>query len=227
MIITAFTLGFFGSLHCLGMCGPLAMAIPFPKDNRVLGIITYNMGRVVTYSIFGLILGSIGSSLSFSGLQKGFALAAGIMIFLLVLIPGLSNLFSKGYQQSVFMSWIKKEISNRFQKKTLTTSFVVGVLNGFLPCGLVYVALAGALATGKILSGSLFMIAFGLGTFPAMISLCLAPGLLKFKVQSRFIVPGISLVLAILFLYRGLAIELPVVDHLLLEAGLNNIAVCK
>ncbi len=161
-IIAGFTLGLFGSLHCVGMCGPLALALPSVQSGRssqLLNALLYNFGRVITYSLIGFVVGILGKSFQLSGLQQLFSITAGsVMLFFLVLYFG----FKKNYQPYWFQqfTWkVQKFIGSVIHKNgsALAGFFLMGVANGFLPCGMVYAAIAGALVSGSVLSSVVFM----------------------------------------------------------------------
>ncbi len=227
MIYAAFILGFLGSIHCLGMCGPLTLALPIPRERRVIGITIYNVGRTITYASFGLVFGILGESLSIAGWQKGFAIGMAVLILLLIFLPGLSNGIVRNYQESRFIKAIKKSIIVQFKNRSFLSSFVAGTLNGFIPCGLVYIALAGALATGSIQNSIIFMAFFGIGTIPALLGLNVFKAIWKIRFSSKWMVPAFSLLFAGLFLYRGIAVELPAIENLLNEVGFKNITICN
>jgi len=213
VIITAFLLGLAGSVHCIGMCGPLAMSVPVPggKYARMTAAFLYNAGRVATYSIFGLLMGALGRSFAWFGWQQRFSLVLGSLILLFVLVPGLSNnRWLSSEAGKIFMSLRKKFRSVLF-KGTPGSIFLSGVLNGLLPCGLVYLALAGAASTGAVLEGGLFMMFFGWGTLPVMFGVVFLGGSLKqnFRAKMRTAFPALMAVMAILLIIRGLNLGIP------------------
>ena len=228
MIAAAFLIGFFGSVHCVGMCGPLALALPLPPDRKLGGILLYNLGRILTYSFLGTIFGLIGTSFFLVGWQKSFSVALGAFILVLLILPHAGKVFSKGYLQSGWAVWVRQKLQQQFRKRTFPSAFAAGVLNGFLPCGLVYVAVAGALASVTIYYGAIYMAAFGAGTLPAMLLVNFAPGLI-FKnrsLNSRWILTSISLMVSLLLLYRGLLLDLPVADTIF-KVGQGIMTICR
>ncbi|MEM6725555.1 MAG: sulfite exporter TauE/SafE family protein, partial [Bacteroidota bacterium] len=162
---TAFTLGLMGSTHCVGMCGPIAMALP-GEEQRMWRIVQYNLGRLTTYVLLGVLMGLLGTAVSFSGYQSYFSIGMGIVLLITAFLAG--NLEAKWLVSgwlSGFYRWVQRQISRLFLAKQVPSHLAIGFFNGFLPCGLVYFALAGALTMPNLSSGILFMLFFGLGTF--------------------------------------------------------------
>jgi uncharacterized protein len=208
-IIPAFGIGLLGSLHCIGMCGPIALAIPL-RSNKGLSMLVYNAGRIFTYASIGILFGLIGKGFVMAGLQQKLSIAAGAFIILMVLISFSSNIVRVPFYQKVIGN-LKYRFTYLFQKKTYTSLFFIGVLNGLLPCGLIYLAAIGSLATGDPFSGSLFMIAFGLGTLPAMLSVGMLRNfvtpVLKLKINTAL--PLITIALGCLLIVRGMNLGIP------------------
>lgn len=228
MIAAAFAIGFFGSLHCVGMCGPLALALPLPPDRKLQGILLYNLGRILTYSFLGTIFGLIGTSFFLAGWQKGLSVVLGAVILVLLVLPHTGSIFIKRYLQSGWAMWVRQKLQQQFRKRTFTSAFASGVLNGFLPCGLVYVAVAGALASATIYHGAFYMAAFGAGTLPTMLLVNLVPGLI-FKnrsFNSKWILTSLSVMVSLLLLYRGLLLDLPVADAIS-RVGHGIMIICR
>jgi sulfite exporter TauE/SafE len=210
-IWTAFLLGFAGSAHCAGMCGPLALVLPAGGDGRstyVAGRLLYNTGRIITYTWMGAMFGLLGQSLAIAGLQRWVSLVLGALILL-----GLfaSRRFAHAIPMTRAVSRLKSALGTLLKRRALSSLLGIGLLNGLLPCGLVYVACAGAVTTGNVLHGVEYMSAFGLGTLPMMLAISLAgPKLqfaLRFKLQ-RLIPVSLAIVGALLVL-RGLALDIP------------------
>lgn len=211
-IWTALAIGFLGSFHCIGMCGPIALALPGSSDSGfpiVAGRVLYNLGRIVTYSLLGAVFGLIGHSIALAGFQQGLSISLGLAIIAAVTIRSRHfTAFKEKIRMDALYSRIKKTISTLFNKRGMSTLFTIGVLNGLLPCGFVYVGLAGSLTTGSIFKGALYMAFFGLGTFPAMLSISLAPNLIsldKRRSINRFM-PALAILLGLLLILRGFMI---------------------
>ena len=215
MLYTALIFGLLSSFHCLGMCGPIALMLPVSRANqgqRIIQILVYHLGRLTSYATLGLLFGLLGKGLYFAGLQKQISIIAGVLMILYVLIPEnkWSNIPVLKWIYKIYAP-IKNHLGQQFKRKTFDAFFSIGVLNGFLPCGLVYVALFGALAMGDYLMSGLFMVLFGLGTIPIMSSITLFSNLLTVPIrnQIRRFVPMMLLFMASLFILRGLGLGIP------------------
>ena len=215
---TAFIVGLVGSAHCAGMCGPIALALPLKSDNwftRVTGGLIYNTGRIFTYLILGAIFGLLGKGLHMAGFQLWASVVIGILMIVMVVIPlifkklpSLTNVF-EGYSSRLLSGF-----RNMFRKGDTKSLFGIGLLNGILPCGLVYVALAGAINTGDTLSAMIYMALFGAGTIPVMLAVSLAGTMisLKLRVFVNKLSPYIIVLLGVLFILRGLSLGIPYVS---------------
>lgn len=217
-LISAFLLGFLGSFHCAGMCGPIAIALPVGKSswlNRLLGVLTYNTGRGLTYMFMGGIIGLLGMGISMAGFQQWASIIAGSVMILFVIVPMIfsrtktnSGIFAK------LTSFLQRKLSPLFKNASYGSLFTIGLLNGILPCGLVYVALAGALNMHGIVSSMLFMGAFAVGTMPIMSALAITGSFLSIKVRTLInkISPYIIILLGVLFIMRGLSLGIPYIS---------------
>ena len=217
-IWTGFIIGLFGSFHCVGMCGPITLALPGGYNQRrswILGRVLYNLGRIVTYSFMGIIFGIIGQSIALAGYQQSLSIALGVLILLGVFLPSkyARKVFPFAPFQK-FMGAIRNFWGKLFRNNSHPSLFTIGILNGFLPCGFVYVGLAGAMSTGGIFSSAAYMALFGFGTFPIMLATALAGNWIGIEVR-RFIqklVPVGAVLLAVLFILRGLSLGIPYVS---------------
>lgn len=227
-IISALALGFFGSAHCIGMCGPIAIALPYPNSavsHFILGRIIYNLGRLTTYSFIGAVFGLLGSRLIIAGFQQAITIIVGVVIILIVVTP--MRYKTKLYQHKLVQKIsapIKSGISELFKQGTIPAMFLIGLLNGLLPCGLVYVAIAGAISSGDAISGMLFMILFGLGTFPAMFAATIFGRFINLNIRKKInqAIPALAFVLAILFILRGLALGIPYISPKISAQTINQ-----
>ncbi len=209
-IFTGFVIGLLGSLHCIGMCGPIALALPagkFGSFRFYLGRINYNLGRVITYSVFGLIFGLIGKNLAIAGLQRWVSIISGVVIILIVVIPSayktkLLNALPFG----AVTQKIKNAFGNLFRNGSLPSMLFIGIVNGLLPCGFVYVGVAGALSAGDTLSGVLYMALFGFGTIPVMLATSIAGNFVSIGVRRKLtkLIPVLAVLLAVVFILRGM-----------------------
>jgi len=214
-ILTSFFVGLFGSFHCVGMCGPIAIALPVPNSSKisfVSGRLLYNLGRVTTYSFLGAVFGLLGSRLVISGFQQSVSIVLGIAIVVVVLIPPKykAKITQHKFVQKITLP-LKSGISDLFKQGTFSAMFLIGILNGLLPCGLVYVALAGAIASGDAISGSAVMILFGLGTIPTMFAATIFGKFINLNIRRKITkaIPIFALVLGLLFIVRGMGLGIP------------------
>ncbi|MBS1638099.1 MAG: sulfite exporter TauE/SafE family protein [Bacteroidetes bacterium] len=217
-IIAALSVGFLGSFHCIGMCGPIAMALPVGKTGkagRIISVLIYNGGRIFTYALLGALFGIIGQTFAFAGFQQALSVVAGAVILLLLLIPLLFKNAAKA--SSGIFSYtvkVKNALGNLFSKEGKKSLFLIGLLNGLLPCGLVYVAIAAAVATGSIAHSALFMALFGAGTLPVMLAMPLLGQSISLSKRNtiRKAVPYIVGLMAVLLMLRGLNLGIPYVS---------------
>lgn len=214
-------IGLFSSLHCVGMCGPLALSLPvhhLPAAQRFVALLLYQTGRVITYTALGLVFGYAGRHLYIAGLQQG--LSIGLGVFMLVMTV-LYYIYHHNIQPSFlnnFYKNIQRLISSLLRSSASAPSFVLlGMANGLLPCGMVYVAIAGALTTGSVLYSMLFMAMFGAGTLPAMMAFGLLGARLTLPVRQtlRRIIPYGITVMALILILRGLNLGIPFISPVL------------
>jgi hypothetical protein len=200
------------------MCGPITLALPVFRNAPVTLIssrILYNLGRTLTYTFMGALIGLLGQGFSLVGAQQWLSILAGILLILIVFIPSeISSKLSILKPAHHFTAFLKKKFGSLFRKQTLQSTFLIGLVNGFLPCGLVYVALAGALATGSVLGGVLYMAFFGLGTLPLMFVFSLAGQFISVEARRKFtrLIPTFIVVLGILFILRGMNLGIPFIS---------------
>ena len=215
MLATAFIFGLLGSLHCVGMCGPIAFMLPVDRTNslkKISQIATYHFGRLLAYSSIGFIFGSIGKSLYIFGLQQQLSITIGIVMIALVLIPYKTlGKYNLSRPLNRLISKIKSSLGQALKKKTADTFLTIGFLNGFLPCGLVYMAVFGAVATGSLFNGSVYMILFGLGTIPLMTTAIYLGKFINSTIKQRIqkVIPVFIIIIGILFILRGLGLGIP------------------
>jgi hypothetical protein len=210
-IFTAIVLGLVGSLHCAAMCGPLALALPVTGKSGwgfLLGRVGYNFGRVITYCSLGLVFGVVGRTLVLAGIQRWVSIGLGLMLLIglfssrkLVLWRPVIRLVER----------LKSRMGPLLRRRSFSSLLILGLFNGLLPCGLVYVACAGAVATGGLRSGVEYMAAFGLGTVPLMLGIGLSGRLVPIvlRLQLRKAIPISVFLLASLLILRGLGLGIP------------------
>jgi len=208
----AFFTGLFGSIHCVGMCGPLAFAVPSFHKNRWLIIfdkLVYNLGRTLTYTLLGILIGLIGRQLWLAGIQSSVSILTGIFIIL----AASSRLLKISYGNGKLASKIVQPFNNllSYAMRHKAGHLITGILNGFLPCGFVYLAMAGALNTGSVMASAEYMLFFGLGTLPLMLAAMVSTGLAgpAFRRKINKTIPFVMLGLGVWFILRGLNLNIP------------------
>lgn len=209
------------------MCGPLAFSLPRAGHHELSilsGRLLYNMGRIMSYALIGGILGLVGKGIFLTGLQHGLSVTLGV-----VLLVGL--VFPRVFKWRLFYSFpnkVKARIIPLFRKRGLSFSFLIGILNGFLPCGLVYMAVAGALATGEPILGMQFMVFFGIGTLPMMLfaaySSYILPVKLKLHVQKA--IPAFVVVMALALILRGMNLGIPYLSPEIASSTSGDVVEC-
>ena len=218
MLYSAFIFGLISSLHCIGMCGPIAMMLPVDRQNeakKVTQIVTYHLGRLTAYGSIGLVFGLLGRGFFLAGLQQKISIFIGLAMILVVLIP--EKLFAKyNFSKPVYkvISKIKSNLGSHFKNKSYKSLFIIGVLNGFLPCGMVYVALFGAIAMQSASLGVLYMILFGLGTLPLMTLVVYVNSMIKMPFRNKIqkAIPYVAVIIGVLFILRGLGLGIPYIS---------------
>ena len=215
MFTTAFLLGLAGSLHCIGMCGPIAMALPI-RDQSFFGKLfsasTYNIGRILIYTTAGMLFGLAGQSIAVAGYQRYLSITLGLLIILFMVLPkSISEKFTitKFAYRGVYK--LKSKFGALLQNKSYRSLFTIGLLNGLLPCGLVYLAVAGAIATADVFKSAVFMALFGLGTLPAMMAMNFAGNYLTQNLRARFnkAIPVFIFAMGLLLILRGMNLNIP------------------
>jgi sulfite exporter TauE/SafE len=210
-VLAALIMGFAGSLHCIGMCGPLVMAVHTAQGNQNWWYkkFIYHAGRLIVYGLLGLIVGAVGQSFVAVGFQQWVAIAAGVLMMLFLAWPAGMRTVKKGPFR--FIGMIKTRFASLIQRRNAGTHFLLGALNGLLPCGLVYVALAASLALANAANGMLFMMVFGLATTPALIVAGAALQWLgsKLRVRSYRFVQFAMVLISFIVILRGANLGIP------------------
>jgi len=217
MFISAIIFGLLGSFHCIGMCGPIAFMLPIDRKNSVksfLQILSYHLGRLFTYSLIGLLFGFLGKGFYFFGFQQQLSIIVGVLMIFTIIFPKIFSKinFSKKINKLIFK--VKNALGKELKKKGNDTFFTIGFLNGFLPCGMVYMAVFGALTTSNAFYGSLYMFLFGLGTIPLMTTVVylgnFTKGSLRKNIQKA--IPIVVIFIGVLFVLRGLGLGIPYIS---------------
>ncbi|MBK6776306.1 MAG: sulfite exporter TauE/SafE family protein [Flavobacteriales bacterium] len=217
MLATAFVLGAAGSAHCIGMCGPIALAVPSPGNGwraRLMSTLILNSGRVSTYALLGALFGAFGTGLRLAGLQQSVSIIAGAVLLLSVIVPGLLERWSPTGRLSLWIGRLRGALARNLKRTAPEAVFFTGALNGLLPCGLVYAAAIGAAAMGTMQHGALFMMLFGLGTLPALIGLRMSGSMIGTSARAllRKASPVLVSALAVLMILRALELGIPMVS---------------
>lgn len=212
--LSAFILGLAANFHCLGMCGPLALALPLDRSSNrsmLLGVLQYNAGRIATYALFGSVFGLIGLSLNSIGILQWFSIFSGVF---LVLFAWRKWIFSRVEQkfplfgmQRIVSLGIGKVLASQSPMKL----FFFGIFNGLLPCGMVYLALIHATLSGHSGSAALSMLFFGLGTLPAMLFVAFAANRITGNLRQRLsrLIPFLLTLVGLMVILRGLNLDIP------------------
>lgn len=209
MIWTAFLLGFLGSFHCLGMCGPIALAVSAKDNSRFLrNKIIYNLGRTVTYSILGALIGLIGFSFALAGIQQWISIGMGAMILLMAFFYKSSERFITQSGLYGRVSKLKSKLGCFLKKGGTPAFFASGLLNGLLPCGMVYIALIASFALQSPLDGAMYMFFFGLGTTPMLVMVMISGKIISLSIRTKLTnaLPYFAMFIGILFIVRGMGL---------------------
>lgn len=217
LLIAAFSLGLVTNLHCIGMCGPIAMALPLNRKSKLTvagGIVSYSVGRSLGYAFLGVIVGIIGVSANLLGVLQWLSIISGF----LVIIFAWGHFYSTSSKSSFINKWVMKAMSkllkDKSKKKNPSRLLGIGLINAFLPCGMVYFALVTALSTGDMTYSILFMFVFGLGTLPGFIFL----GALKDMFarltffNKRAVLASLVSIVGVFMILRGMNLDIPFVS---------------
>jgi uncharacterized protein len=213
--LLALSMGLISSLHCIGMCGPIALALPLARGNRwqqLGGLLLYNAGRAATYALLGMLAAGLGMSMAWFGFLRYLSIAAGVIMLAYVCWPSRLNTFlhpPRFWQNGV--NAVKKGMGRALKKNSLAGAAMLGTLNGLIPCGLVYLALISSMATGDVAHGGMFMLLYGIGTFPAMLAVGFAkqwftPAL---RTKARKLAPVMLAVAGLWLVVRGATVQAP------------------
>jgi uncharacterized protein len=232
IILPALILGFATGFHCIGMCGPIALSMGFSRMQAAkfyLSNLTYQFGRITTYMLLGLLLGLLGQGIHLAGFQQALSFGAGLLIF----ITGLLQLFGHDLAHKVpaankILLNIKLKLSQLLSQSSYRSRYTTGLLNGLLPCGMVYVALTAALATGNYLQSSLYMGFFGLGTLPFMFAVVVFGHLIQdgFRQKILKIMPYFLMLLGLMMLLRALELDIPYLSPAAESLGIEATKKC-
>ena len=222
MYWSALVFGLLGSFHCVGMCGPIVLAVP---GKSLLSKLSYNIGRAITYTIMGAIIGFVGEGFSLVGWQQTLSVGVGVAMLLIVIFTKYKH-FDLPMNGVLEKMWIysKSRLTPLFKSQSPTAPFFIGLINGLLPCGLVYAALFAAVSMGGIMESALYMALFGLGTAPLLIVISVFGNLISPAVRIKLnkSVPYFLGLVAILLILRGLNLGIPMISPKMDEKGKMN-----
>ncbi len=218
MLVSAIILGVLSSFHCIGMCGPIAFVLPVDREHKMKATyqtVLYHLGRLLAYSSIGLLFGLLGKGLYLAGFQQRLSILIGILMILIILFP--VRIFNKfNFSQTIYktVGKIKASLGLYLKQKSNKAIFSIGFFNGLLPCGMVYMALVGAVATSEFYLGALYMFVFGLGTIPMMTVAIYARNIfsLSFRSKIQKAIPVFVVIIGLLFILRGLGLGIPYVS---------------
>jgi len=214
-MISSFLLGLFGSFHCVGMCGPIVLSLPCNNSNQSLSALQYNLGRILSYSFLGLIFGVFGKGLIINGIQQGVSVSAGVLLIISVFVPNLVGVKWMIFKpMQFFYTWVKNKFTYLFKSQSKYRLLGIGFVNGFLPCGLVYIALVGALLSNSVLDSVFAMLMFGIGTSPSLILLMYSSKMISKNLKQKItkFIPILITLLGLIFILRGLGLGIPYVS---------------
>lgn len=210
-----FLMGLLGSVHCIGMCGPLVMALPISQKNtfqKFTSLSLYHVGKIGSYGLLGLLFGLFGSQFPVFTFQRNISIVIGITMLLYVLYVFVlkPNHFHLGILGN-FYNHIVKLLSRLFKTKSSISFLFIGLLNGLLPCGMIYLALTSSMATQNILHGGMLMVFFGLGTMPALLMVAFGGQYMGFSFRKKLqnLLPVFILGMGVLLILRGLNLGIP------------------
>jgi uncharacterized protein len=227
MVLTALIMGLTGSLHCVGMCSPLAMAVGNMNARAFLNRVIYNAGRIVTYGLLGLAIAGVGLAFPISKFQNLVSIFLGIVLLLAgsgllkINIPILSSAIGK------LTSTLKKLFTRFLNRKNLSSVFLLGTLNGILPCGLVWIALTYSFTLQSAMEGFSFMMLFGIGTLPVMLGFTsvITQLLRRFNFNFQHVTSAMLILSGVLLIVRVFVIHLP--HQHTLQQGVVDIVLCN
>lgn len=217
VVLPGILFGMMSNFHCLGMCGPFALSLPVQQKSgigKALSVAFYQIGRISTYVVLGVLFGYFGKSVTVAGLQQIISITAGILIIVTVLIPKIGSLLQQFIPVNKMFLPLNKIIAHFYKNQSLPGYFIIGNLNGLFPCGMVYLAIAAAFSTGNVASSALFMLGFGLGTLPAMVAVTLMGQWMSFGLRKKFnnISPYFFALVGVLLIMRGMGLNIPYVS---------------
>jgi hypothetical protein len=228
MFLTALIMGMAGSLHCAGMCSPLAMTVTNLNPSVIFNRVLYNSGRIITYGLLGAIAASIGHMLPISGFQNLLSVILGFSLIVMaavgitaVKVPFLTHALLK------FTGLLKKTFSKILYRKNPGSMLLLGSLNGLLPCGLTFLAVSFCVTLATPVEGFAYMFVFGIGTLPVMLGLVSLIDLVKSRTNWNIknLTTGLMIISGLLLIARVFLLHAPGGHHH--ESDLVDIVICR
>ena len=231
MLYTALIFGLLSSLHCIGMCGPIAMMLPVDRNNevkRAFQILVYHAGRLTSYAVLGFLFGLLGKGLYLAGIQQHMSILVGILMIVIAVVP--EKIFAKyNFSRPIYklISIVKSNLGSQFKRKSTDAIFTIGLFNGLLPCGLVYAALFGATAMQNTSLSVAYMLLYGIGTVPMMSAVVYVSNFISIPFRNKLqkLVPIVTVVIGVLFVLRGMGLGISYVSpsniNLFIQATAN------
>jgi sulfite exporter TauE/SafE len=232
MLYTAILFGLISSFHCIGMCGPIAMMLPVDRNNeakKISQLSVYHIGRLFAYASLGLLFGMLGKGFFLAGMQQQLSITVGVLMIIITVVPE-KTLANYNFSKPIYkvISKVKSNLGSQFKNRSYKSFFTIGLLNGYLPCGMVYVALFGALAMPSIEFSIFYMLLFGLGTVPMMSMVVLITNLVSIPIRNTIqkAIPVIAVCIGVLFIIRGLGLNIPYFSPSTMSLFVQNEAIC-
>jgi len=214
ILIGSFLIGLTSNIHCLGMCGPIASSLPLNRKNNwsiLSGLFEYNFGRILVYSILGVIIGAIGFTVSTFNLLQTLSILSGVFLIIYAWNKRYHFIQIKNPMQSRWTKTLQKMLGKTFRTKSSFKLVLLGGINGLLPCGMVFIALMNASITGDIWFSAIAMFVFGLGTTPAMFGVAFFMHKINWKASKKLtvLVPYLLTIIGLMIILRGLNLGIP------------------
>jgi len=223
ILLPGLIMGLVGSAHCAGMCGPLVISLACARGgtgHAWMSPLIYQFGRLAAYLFIGAGFAALGTAFSLAGWQQALSMVAGCLILAALFV---GPRWTGGRWLTQWIQWVKSSFAAKIHSPGWRATMGLGFINGFLPCGLVYVAGASAAAYGHAVAAMAFMLAFGLGTFPMMLALQVSGNRIKpaFRFKLQKLIPVVWGIMGVLLIIRGLDLGIPYLSpHF---SGLNGV----
>lgn len=218
-LLSGFLIGLAGSMHCAGMCGPIALALPSGENSTrsqyLFGRLAYQFGRIMMYALLGAVVGLGTGAVALAGYERIISVTAGSLMIIAAMMQLLwhRSIVSSGPILRLTAP-VRSTLGTLLKRRSVSAMFGLGAVNGLLPCGLVLAAIFGSAATTSPLDGAIFMSSFGLGTLPVMSVLSMGGGWLtsKLKGKYRLAMPLLALMLGGVIVLRGMGLGIPLIS---------------